>query len=150
MGSQGEAAMVTLRDGPTASADRPSLPPSHDKLLNLAEDTYVREVTLFDPASSIVKMTSTNMTLSEYLLCKEYITYSSSTPDSTTFRQKATIESSLGGGAEAKGILAKAARKLEESSHERFGSNAAKGKEGMLTVLRSLWGQSAADQEAKM
>lgn len=83
------------------------------------------------------------MTLSEYLLVKEYITYkptSSSSSDSTTFKQRAEIActSSFGGG-----ILAKAGKKLEDSSYDRFGSNAGKGKEGLMSVLRSLWGEES-------
>ncbi|CAO1621912.1 unnamed protein product [Parajaminaea phylloscopi] len=112
------------------------------KLLNLSEDTYVREIMMVDPQLQSVEMTSTNLTLSEYLLVKEYITYlptdSSPTPSpSTTFRQVAdiTCTTTFGGG-----ILAKAAKKLEDSSFDRFGNNAQKGREGLMTVLASLWG----------
>ncbi|CAO1634910.1 unnamed protein product [Sympodiomycopsis kandeliae] len=116
------------------------------KLLNLSEDTYVREVTVFDPLSSTVHMTSTNLTLSEYLLVKEYITYkpTDSPPSispSTVFSQNAEIActASFGGG-----LLAKAGKKLEDSSYDRFHSNASKGKQGMMTVLRALWGPEKA------
>lgn len=95
---------------------------------------------MIDPGAKKVEMTSTNLTLSEYLLVKEYITYipSPSAPSaSTTFRQVAdiTCTSTFGGG-----ILATAAKKLEELSFDRFGNNAQKGKEGLMSVLASLWG----------
>lgn len=105
----------------------------------------MREVTVFDPLDRTVEMTSTNLTLSEYLLVKEYITYkpSNTTPhgdkETTTFRQKAEIAST---GSLREGLLAKAGKKLEDSSYDRFNSNAAKGKEGLMSVLRSLWGPS--------
>lgn len=97
---------------------------------------------MLDPATRKVEMTSTNLTLSEYLLVKEYITYTPTIPESqtsTTFRQVADIActASFGGG-----ILAKAAKKLEDSSYDRFGNNAQKGREGLMTVLRNLWGPS--------
>lgn len=100
-------------------------------------------MTVFDPLNSTVEMTSTNLTLSEYLLVKEYITYKptiASPSESTTFKQKAEIACTASFGS---GLLAKAGKKLEDSSYDRFHSNAGKGKEGMMTVLRSLWGETA-------
>lgn len=115
---------------------------------------------MFDPHSARVEMTSTNMTLSEYLLVKEFITYapypspsassSSSSPSSgssgsTSFHQVAHIASqgALSSAGGASGIMAKAGRKLEDSSFDRFGSNASRGREGLMEVLRRLWGEEA-------
>lgn len=101
---------------------------------------------IVDRSAQSIEMTSTNLTLSEYLLVKEYITYkpsaASSTPNSTTFRQVASIESSR--EAFGTGILAKAGRKLEDSSYDRFGSNAHKGRDGLMAVLKGMWGEPAA------
>lgn len=136
------------------------IPPS--QLLNLSEDTYVREVSIFDPASSRLEMTSTNMSLAELLLVREYITYtkpslpegaspdpsssaaapaaaSTPTSDATIFSQTANIR--CGGALASGGLLGKAGKKLENSSFDRFGSNAVKGKEGLMAVLKNLWGE---------
>lgn len=95
-----------------------------------------------DPSTHSLEMTSTNLTLSEYLLVKEYITYKPhpSSPSSTAFRQVASIERSPSYFGDT-GIMAKAGKKLEDSSYDRFGSNAHKGRDGLMVVLRNLWGQ---------
>ncbi|PWN52654.1 MSF1-domain-containing protein [Violaceomyces palustris] len=54
---------------------RQSAPKWAVKLLGSSEETYVREVVMIDPFSHKYEMTSTNLSLSEYLLVKEYITY---------------------------------------------------------------------------
>ncbi|PWY98556.1 MSF1-domain-containing protein, partial [Testicularia cyperi] len=41
------------------------------KVLGASEDTYVREVVMVDPFSQSVEMTSTNLSLSQYMLVKE-------------------------------------------------------------------------------
>ncbi|EPQ27758.1 uncharacterized protein PFL1_04895 [Pseudozyma flocculosa PF-1] len=104
------------------------------KLLGGGEETYVREVIMLDPISNTVEMSSTNLSLSQYLLVKEYITYTpSATGHATDFRQKATIECRG-----LQGVLASAARKVEDWSFGRFGDNAAKGRLGMMEVLKGL------------
>jgi len=90
-----------------------------------------------------------SLSLSRYLLVKEYITYlpSKSIAASinqpagmTTFTQKALIEcTGLSGG-----MLDRAAKKVEEMSQRRFGENADKGKDGILSVCQSLWGKGHA------
>ncbi|KAK0521626.1 hypothetical protein OC834_006591 [Tilletia horrida] len=119
--------------------------------------TYVREVMVVDPVRKRVEMTSTNMSLSKYLMVKEYITYepstfaSSSLPtspgaaaqpaapsppptstgaSSTTFRQVAGISSDSFLGASA----------IEDWSFSRFGDNAGRGRQGLMSVLHRLWG----------
>lgn len=126
------------------------------QLLNLAEDTYVREVMVIDPAASKVEMTSTNMTLSEYLLAKEYITYtpspsplpSDTESQSTIFKQTAKITCELTSKSNST-IMAKAGKKLEDTSFDRYGSNAGKGKEGLMMVLRNLWGEAVTAEQHK-
>ncbi|KAE8212625.1 hypothetical protein CF327_g3762 [Tilletia walkeri] len=117
--------------------------------------TYVREVMVVDPLRKRIEMTSTNMSLSKYLMVKEYITYepgtfvspsSSSPPASepmpsslppvqsttgTQFRQVASMSSDSFLGASA----------IEDWSFSRFGDNAAKGRNGLMSVLERLWGQ---------
>lgn len=112
---------------------------------------------VIDPAASKVEMTSTNMTLSEYLLAKEYITYtpspsSSSTSEaeshSTIFKQTAKITCELTSKSNSS-IMAKAGKKLEDTSFDRYGSNAGKGKEGLMMVLRNLWGEAVAAEQQR-
>lgn len=102
---------------------------------------------MIDAASQSIEMTSTNLSLSEYLLVKEYITYTpTTTPQSahaTKFRQVADIVSSSQTFGSS-GLMAKAGKKLEDQSFDRFGSNAQKGREGLMTVLANLWGASGA------
>ena len=72
---------------------------------------------------------------------KEYITYLPKGGDldanTSTFSQKALIEC-VGFST---GLLAKAAKKLEDISFQRFGDNAGKGKQGLLHVCNQLWGR---------
>ncbi|KAK0550020.1 hypothetical protein OC846_003854 [Tilletia horrida] len=119
--------------------------------------TYVREVMVVDPVRQRIEMTSTNMSLSKYLMVKEYITYTPSvftaspssaslpelqqqsipTPPSptpaqpgTTFKQVAGISSDSFLGAST----------IEDWSFSRFGDNAGKGRDGLMSVLTRLWG----------
>ena len=82
-------------------------------------------------------MTSTNLSLSDYMLVKEYITY---TPrgEKTVFSQTADI-SCTG----FTGILSGAARKVEEWSYARFRDNAGKGRNGLQSVLDAMYGSSS-------
>ncbi len=110
------------------------------RLIGASEDTYVREVVMVNPFTKAVQMTSTNLSLSQYMLVKEYITY---TPHiatdqqlpATLFNQVADI-SCTG----LTGILASAARKVEEWSYTRFRDNAAKGRSGLDSVLQAMYG----------
>jgi hypothetical protein len=81
-----------------------------------------------------------SLNLSKYLLVKEYITYlpkaGNLDANQSTFSQRALIEC-VGFST---GLLAKAAKKLEDISFQRFGDNAGKGKQGLLHVCRELWG----------
>ncbi|PWN89998.1 MSF1-domain-containing protein [Acaromyces ingoldii] len=106
------------------------------KLLGGTEDTYVREVTMIDSANERFEMTSTNLSLSAYLLVKEYITYLPASPTTSVFNQTALITCSAGSGG---GFIAKAAQKIEDWSHKRFGDNAEKGKMGLEHVCKQLW-----------
>ncbi|CEH16030.1 Predicted member of the intramitochondrial sorting protein family [Ceraceosorus bombacis] len=110
------------------------------KLLGGDEETYVREVVMVDTAGQIVEMTSTNMSLSRYLLVKEYITYTPTSAQnrSTTFHQRARI---LAGGLP----LSAMARKVEDWSKDRFASNAGKGEAGIAEVLKGLWDAGVSD-----
>lgn len=97
----------------------------------------MREVTMIDSANERFEMTSTNLSLSAYLLAKEYITYlPAATPNTSVFNQTALITCSAGSGG---GLLAKAAAKIEDMSYRRYGDNAEKGKMGLFYVCRQLW-----------
>ncbi|PWN95962.1 MSF1-domain-containing protein, partial [Tilletiopsis washingtonensis] len=112
------------------------------RLLGGPDETFVREVVMIDPASSLLEMTSTNLTLSQFLLVKEYITYTPTAgggvaqPCGTQFSQRALIQAGNLG-------LAAVARKVEGWSVSRFGSNAAKGKLGIEEVLRNMWSNAS-------
>lgn len=95
----------------------------------------MREVTFVDPASQRTSITSSNMSMSQYVTCLERIQY---TPDpsrpaeQTLFRQTAEIQTRMP-------ILKSLANKLEVWSCERFGDNARLGRMGFESVLRNLW-----------
>jgi hypothetical protein len=84
-----------------------------------------------------------SLTLSQFLLVKEYITYTPTAgggvaqPCGTQFSQRALIQAGNLG-------LAAVARKVEGWSVSRFGSNAAKGKLGIEEVLRNMWSNASA------
>ncbi|GAK63818.1 MSF1-domain-containing protein [Moesziomyces antarcticus] len=110
------------------------------RLIGASEDTYVREVVMVNPFTKAVQMTSTNLSLSQYMLVKEYITYTPHIATNqqlpvTLFNQVADI-SCTG----LTGILAGAARKVEEWSYTRFRDNAAKGRSGLISVLEAMYG----------
>lgn len=81
-----------------------------------------------------------SLNLSNYLLVKEYITYFPKLQDPdgsvSTFSQRAIIDC-VGFST---GLLAKAAKKLEDISFQRFGDNAGKGRQGLMHVCRQLFG----------
>ncbi|KAN0064231.1 hypothetical protein ACQY0O_003398 [Thecaphora frezii] len=107
------------------------------KLLGGTSETYVREVLMLDPITHSFEMTSTNLSLSQYLLVKEYITYlptTTSQEPATRFDQVATIECRG-----LQGVLASAAHKVEDWSYKRFKDNAANGRLGLLEVLNRLY-----------
>ncbi|SAM81347.1 related to protein involved in intramitochondrial protein sorting [Ustilago bromivora] len=110
------------------------------RLVGASEDTYVREIVMVNPWTKQFQMTSTNLSLSQYMLVKEYITY---TPkenrqglgEGTMLNQVADINCTG-----FTGILSGAARKVEEWSYNRFRDNAGKGRSGLQSVLDSLYG----------
>ncbi|SPO22151.1 related to protein involved in intramitochondrial protein sorting [Ustilago trichophora] len=111
------------------------------RLMGASEDTYVREVVMVNPFTKSLQMSSTNLSLSQYLLVKEYITYTpriNTQGEVTVFNQTADI-SCTG----LQGILSSAARKVEEWSYTRFRDNAGKGRNGLQSVLDSLYGSSS-------
>ncbi len=111
------------------------------RLVGASEDTYVREVVMMDPFKKSMQMTSTNLSLSDYMLVKEYITYlptKAGEERGTVFRQVADISCT----SFFSGLLTSAGRKVEEWSYSRFGDNAAKGRSGLQSVLNSMWGKA--------
>lgn len=116
------------------------------RLVGASEDTYVREVVMVNPFTQSVQMTSTNLSLSDYMLVKEYITYTPRIQHDhqhpangvTVFKQIADI-SCTG----FTGIFASAARKVEDWSYTRFKDNAGKGRSGLQSVLDSMYGTSS-------
>ncbi|KAJ1028411.1 hypothetical protein NDA16_001578 [Ustilago loliicola] len=113
------------------------------RLVGASEDTYVREVIMINPLTKQFQMSSTNLSLSQYMLVKEYITYTpklkqAAVEEVTLFNQAADI-SCTG----FTGILSSAARKVEEWSYNRFRDNAGKGRSGLQSALDSLYGSSS-------
>lgn len=108
------------------------------RIVGASDDTYVREVVMVNPFTRSFQMTSTNLSLTDYMLVKEYITYSPR-ETGTRFRQVADI----GCTKFFSGMLSSAGRKVEEWSHTRYGDNAAKGRDGLQSVLDSLYGSKS-------
>ncbi|EMC97678.1 hypothetical protein BAUCODRAFT_461142 [Baudoinia panamericana UAMH 10762] len=97
------------------------------------EESLVYEVSYVDPVAKRVTMCSQNLTMSEFLTCAEKVVYTPATGDGggagrTRFEQEARITALCGG-------WAKVRQKIEEFSVERFGQNAARGREGFERVL---------------
>ncbi len=109
------------------------------RLVGASDDTYVREVVMVNPLTRSFEMTSTNLSLTDYMLVKEYITYMPKPQGGTSFRQIADI----GCTKFFSGMLTSAGRKVEEWSHTRYGDNAAKGRAGLVSVLDSLYGPTS-------
>ncbi|KAJ9477980.1 Protein UPS2, mitochondrial [Pseudozyma hubeiensis] len=105
------------------------------RIVGASEDTYVREVVMVNPLTQSFEMSSTNLSLSDFMLVKEYITYLPSSRTDTMFRQTAQINCTDF----FSGLLAAAGRKVEDWSYNRFNDNAAKGREGLQSVLDSLY-----------
>lgn len=106
------------------------------RIVGASDDTYVREVVMVNPLTKSFQMSSTNLSLSDYMLVKEYITYlPSPIPEETVFRQVAHITCTNF----FSGLLSSAGRKVEEWSYTRFNDNAAKGRDGLQSVLQSLY-----------
>lgn len=93
-------------------------------------------------AFSLLFLIDNSLNLSNYLVVKEYITYfpKLQNPESkvSTFSQRAIIDC-VGFST---GLLAKAAKKLEDISFQRFGDNADKGRQGLMHVCRQLFGNA--------
>jgi hypothetical protein len=105
------------------------------QLLGGSEDAFVREVTFVDPATKRTTITSSNMTMSQYVTCLERIQYTpepSRPAEKTLFTQTAEIQTRMA-------IWKSVGNKLEAWSCERFGDNARLGRIGFESVLRNLW-----------
>lgn len=109
--------------------------PHAPQLLGGSEDAFVREVTFVDPVTKRTTITSTNMSMSQYVTCLERIQYTpepSRPAEKTLFTQTAEIQTRMA-------IWQSVANKLEAWSCERFGDNARLGRIGFENVLRNLW-----------
>ncbi|TID15605.1 gb [Venturia nashicola] len=100
-------------------------------ILGSQEQSIVYEVSYVDPLSKKLTLCSQNMTWSDLLSVRETVTYTPSphnTVSSTQFHQTAKITALCGGWQNIK-------NKIETFSIQRFGENAAKGREGFEMVL---------------
>ncbi|MCJ1419562.1 hypothetical protein MMC32_005917 [Xylographa parallela] len=103
-------------------------------LLGGTNTSHVYETSIVDPASKRVTMSSTNLSWSNIISCRETVVYepdvkaSSPGHERTQFKQEAKITALCGG-------WQKIRTKIEEASVERFGQNAQRGKEGFEDVL---------------
>ena len=93
--------------------------------------SIVYEVSYIDPASKSLTLCSQNMTWADLLSVRETVAYNPipGDPSRTEFSQKAQITAMCGGWQKIK-------NKIETFTVERFGENAAKGREGFEMVLR--------------
>jgi hypothetical protein len=97
--------------------------------LGSSDVSHVYEVSYVDPHAKKVTMCSQNLTWSELISVQEKVVYRpSETPGKTKFEQGAKIIALCGGWQKIKNTI-------EEFSVERFGQNAAKGREGFERVL---------------
>lgn len=105
----------------------------------------VYEVSYIDPASKRLTLCSQNMTWADLLSVRETVSYRPS-PESnarTEFSQKAQITAMCGGWQKIK-------NKIETFTVERFGENAAKGREGFEMVLAKAKEVFQQEREAKL
>jgi len=96
-----------------------------------ADESLVHEVSYVDPGSHTLTMCSVNMTFSHLLSVREtvqYMPHPESPAARTLFHQRAEITALCGGWHGIK-------RRIEDFTVERFGQNAAKGREGFEMVL---------------
>jgi hypothetical protein len=95
-----------------------------------SEDTsMVYEVSYVDPRAKKVVMCSQNLTWNNLISVQETVVYRPApTPKKTIFEQQAKIIALCGGWQKIKSTI-------EEFTVERFGQNAAKGREGFERVL---------------
>jgi hypothetical protein len=96
------------------------------------DTSLVYEVSYIDPSNKTVTLCSQNMTWSDLISVRETVTYAPSTLDAknkTTMTQTAKITAFCGGWQKVK-------NKIEQATVDRFGENAAKGREGFEMVLQ--------------
>jgi hypothetical protein len=94
--------------------------------------SHVYECSYVDPVKKTLTLCSHNMTYADLLSVRETVTYSPSSHapfTSTQFTQHAKITAFCGGWQKIK-------NKIEQFTVDRFGENAAKGREGFEMVLQ--------------
>jgi hypothetical protein len=93
--------------------------------------SLVYEVSYIDPASKKLTLCSQNMTWADILSVRETVEYNTipGQANKTEFHQKAQITAMCGGWQKIK-------NKIETFTVERFGENAARGREGFEMVLK--------------
>ena len=91
--------------------------------------SLVYEVSYIDPSAKKLTLCSQNMTWADILSVRETVEYNPLSGDRTEFKQTAQITAMCGGWQKIK-------NKIETFTVERFGENAAKGREGFEMVLR--------------
>src|SRR5258706_11773344 len=115
------------------------------QLLGGTTQAYVREITHLDPRTMMTRITSVNLSLSQYMTVIERITYSPDRLDPqnrTTFAQTASIQAKMPKLPSIEGTL-------ERYSLDVFGKNAEKGRVGFEHVLQKLWESRQRIQQAQ-
>lgn len=105
--------------------------------------SLVYEVSYIDPASKRLILCSQNMTWADILSVRETVEYNPLGDNKTEFHQKAQITAMCGGWQKIK-------NKIETFTVERFGENAAKGREGFEMVLKRAKEVFQQEREAKL
>lgn len=92
------------------------------------DTSVVFEISYVDPIAKKVTMTSSNMTFSNIISCRETVVYEPLSETTTLFKQEAKVTALCGGWQKVKTAV-------EDATVARFSENARKGKEGFETVL---------------
>jgi len=114
--------------------------------LGSQDTSYVYEVSYVNPATKHVTMCSQNLTWSELISVQETCTYTPALNGRTHFEQTAKVIALCGGWQRIK-------NKIEEATVERFGQNAAKGREGferVLAISREVFAEQRRQQQGKV
>lgn len=107
-------------------------PPWLSPFLGNTSTSYVYEISYIHPSTKSLTLCSQNMTWSDILSVRETVSYSPCPKDPerrTQFVQTAKVTAMCGGWQKIK-------NKIETFTVERFGENAAKGREGFEMVLK--------------
>ncbi|CAA19058.1 UPS-like protein C36.10 [Schizosaccharomyces pombe] len=101
------------------------------KLIDGAQDCYIRETSYVDLKARTLTLLTSNLTFSDRLRVDETVTYSPHPElEATVFQQEARIE--------ALACMKRLSNLIEQWSVDGFGKKASRGKEGFESVLEKI------------